>query len=588
MYLRALIISRGDGEVIRNIPFHAGLNLIVDETPSGGGRETGNSVGKTTVLKLIDFCLGGDHREIYSDPENKQNEYKLVRDFLVAQRVFATLVLTDNLARADAREVRIERNFLSRKEKIQRIDGQDKTDEQFEEALTDLLLPGHYGRKPTFRQIISHNIRYKDESVSNVIKTLDKYSRADEYETLFLFLLGCDFAHGDEKQAVRAKIEVEEKFRRRLEAQQTKSGYEALLGQVNEDIKKTEARRASLNLNPAFEADMERLNRVKYLINVSSSEISRLELRRDLISETERDMSREEAKIDMPQLRQLYEQATALVGGIQKKFEELVDFHNRMLASKARFIAGELPAINARLETEHARLNTYLAEEKALAEAVTKTDSFSVLEKLVAEQNLLFQKKGDYEKTIAQIGAVESTLSELNNRLTAIDATIFSDAFAERLKEQLTKFNRYFGTVSEELYGERYALKADIKTGKGRRVYEFQSFNTNFSSGKKQGEISCFDIAYSLFADDEGIPVFHFLLNDKKELMHDNQLIKIARLVNARGIQFVASILQDKLPEELKDERFVVLRLSQSDKLFRIEPARGRYHDEGGLSRGFR
>lgn len=574
MFLRALIISRGDGEIIRNVPFHAGLNLIVDETPSGGGRETGNSVGKTTVLKLIDFCLGGDHREIYSDPENKLNEYKLVRDFLVAQRVLITLVLTDDLARADAREVWIERNFLNRKEKIQRIDGQDKTDDQFEEALTDLLLPGHYGRKPTFRQIISHNIRYKDESVANVIKTLDKYSRADEYETLFLFLLGCDFAQGDEKQAVRAKIEVEEKFRRRLEAQQTKSGYEALLGQVNEDIKKTEARRATLNLNPTFEADMERLNRVKYLINVSSSEISQLELRRDLISETERDMAREEAKIDMAQLRQLYEQATALVGGIQKKFEELVEFHNRMLASRARFIAGELPAINARLETERARLNMYLAEEKALAEAVTKTDSFSVLEKLVAEQNLLFQKKGDYEKTIAQIGAVESTLSELNRKLTAIDATLFSDAFAERLKEQLTKFNRYFGAVSEELYGERYALKADTKTVKGRRVYEFQSFNTNFSSGKKQGEISCFDIAYSLFADDEGIPVFHFLLNDKKELMHDNQLIKIARLVNARGIQFVASILQDKLPEELKDGRFVVLRLSQSDKLFRIEATR--------------
>jgi len=135
----------------------------------------------------------------------------------------------------------------------------------------------------------------------------------------------------------------------------------------------------------------------------------------------------------------------------------------------------------------------------------------------------------------------------------------------------LIKFNRYFAAVSEELYGERYALKADTKTVKGRRVYEFQSFNTNFSSGKKQGEISCFDIAYTLFADDEDIPVFHFLLNDKKELMHDNQLLKIAQLVNARGIQFVASILQDKLPDELKDEHFIVLRLSPADKLFRIE-----------------
>ena len=93
---------------------------------------------------------------------------------------------------------------------------------------------------------------------------------------------------------------------------------------------------------------------------------------------------------------------------------------------------------------------------------------------------------------------------------------------------------------------------------------------TNFSSGKKQGEISCFDIAYTLFADEENIPCFHFLLNDKKELMHDNQLLKIAHLVNNKGIQFVASILKDKLPEELNREEYFVVKLSQRDKLFKI------------------
>jgi hypothetical protein len=201
---------------------------------------------------------------------------------------------------------------------------------------------------------------------------------------------------------------------------------------------------------------------------------------------------------------------------------------------------------------------------------LTKTDSFSALERLIAEQNVLFQRKGDYEKTIQQIETVDGTLEALNRELAEIDDELFSDAFATRLREQLNKFNRYFAAVSDELYGERYALKADMKTVKGRRLYEFQCFNTNFSSGKKQGEISCFDIAYTLFADDEGIPVFHFLLNDKKELMHDNQLVKIARLVNERGIQFVASILKDKLPDELKDDRYIVLRLSQADKLFRI------------------
>ncbi len=63
----------------------------------------------------------------------------------------------------------------------------------------------------------------------------------------------------------------------------------------------------------------------------------------------------------------------------------------------------------------------------------------------------------------------------------------------------------------------------------------------------------------------------HFLLNDKKELMHDNQLVKIAELVNKNGIQFIASILKDKLPDELNNEDYFIVKLSENDKLFRIE-----------------
>jgi len=159
--------------------------------------------------------------------------------------------------------------------------------------------------------------------------------------------------------------------------------------------------------------------------------------------------------------------------------------------------------------------------------------------------------------------------------LEAIDNALFSEEFEQKIKEQVNKFNRYFASISQELYGEQYALKVDPTVNrKGQRLYKFSGFDTNLanlSSGKKQGEISCFDIAYTMFADEENIPCLHFLLNDKKELMHDNQLLKIARLVNSKGIQFVASILRDKLPEELNREEYFVVKLSQGDKLFRIE-----------------
>ena len=55
MFLKSLDIKNGD-VLIREISFHKGINLIVDETKPENKTESGNSVGKTTVLRLIDFC----------------------------------------------------------------------------------------------------------------------------------------------------------------------------------------------------------------------------------------------------------------------------------------------------------------------------------------------------------------------------------------------------------------------------------------------------------------------------------------------------------------------------------------------------
>ena len=61
--------------------------------------------------------------------------------------------------------------------------------------------------------MIAHNIRYKDLSINNTLKNLDRYTRDDEYETLYLFLFGCDFEQGDTKQELRSQIDIEESSR---------------------------------------------------------------------------------------------------------------------------------------------------------------------------------------------------------------------------------------------------------------------------------------------------------------------------------------------------------------------------------------
>jgi len=546
--------------------------LIVDETPVSHDKETGNNVGKTTVLMLIDFCLGANAKHIYTDPENKKEEHKLVKNFLINNKVLITLILKEDLSNEGSREFCIERNFLPRKQKIQRINGEDKTDIEFEEALTNMLFPGHYGKKPTFRQIISHNIRYNDLSINNTLKTLDRYTRDDEYETLYLFLLGCDFEKGDVKQELLSQIRLEQTFKSRLEKEQTKSAYETALSILEQEITLLDRRKSSFNLNENLESDLDKLNQVRYQMNLISSEIGKLRIRRDLIHETEKDISSGVSNIDLQQLQLIYNQAITRISSIQKSFEDLCQFHNQMIAEKVKYIVKDLPKLDADINSKSKHLRRLLQEEAALTLAISRSESFEELEKVITELNEQYRKKGEYENIISQLTLAEENLEKLNRRLNDIDDSLFSQSVEYKIKEQVNKFNKHFSAISYKLYGEHYALKVDpVVNNKGQRLYKFSAFNTNFSSGKKQGEISCFDIAYTLFADEENIPCLHFLLNDKKELMHDNQLLKIAQLVNDIGIQFVASILKDKLPEELNREDYFVLKLSQKDKLFRIE-----------------
>lgn len=188
------------------------------------------------------------------------------------------------------------------------------------------------------------------------------------------------------------------------------------------------------------------------------------------------------------------------------------------------------------------------------------------------KRNDKYRIKGEYESIITQLEEVESNIEDLNKEIKAIDDFLFSNDFEEVLKVQIKKFNKYFSAISSELYGEKYALTYDKVINKNNQlVYKFSSFNANMSSGKKQGEILCFDLAYILFADEEKIPALHFLLNDKKELMHDNQLNKVADFVSKKNIQLVVSILKDKLPEGLVNRGNIVVELSQESKLFKIE-----------------
>lgn len=97
MLIHRLIVrkTKPEIEIIRDISFnHKGLSLIVDNT-SDSAKDSGNNVGKTTVVKIIDLCLGAKSvRSLYFDVDTKSENHE-IREFLMEHKVEAELILVD-------------------------------------------------------------------------------------------------------------------------------------------------------------------------------------------------------------------------------------------------------------------------------------------------------------------------------------------------------------------------------------------------------------------------------------------------------------------------------------------------------------
>lgn len=568
MYLSKLTIS-SPGKVIRDIEFHKGLNLIVDETPENT-TGTGNNVGKTTVLRLIDYCLGGDVDGIYRNPEDKHESYALVKDFLIGNNVIVTLILVDDLD-TPSKKVVIERDFKTGRSSLIRINGKDVTRKDFVAELESAIFPEVKTETPSFRQIIAHNIRIDNLRLENTLKTLTM-GKNEEYEALYLFMFGCPNDSAARKTQLAQELDTEKKYKRRMERNRSKNEYKAALSVIESDIEKLIERKDNLNINENLQLDINSLNALRAQINKVTSRTSLLSLRRELINETVESFDKQNFGEDVVQLEMIYKQASAYVPKMQRTFKELVDFHNTMLENKKAFVAQELPSIQEEIESLSVELERLKEKETVMAEKVLKSDTYDELEGIIVQLSELSRRKGEFESYISQIESAEKAIKEKCEEMKKIDDGLFTADFAQRLESQRDKFNKIFSEVSHEIYDEQYIISYEVDTQKGNQLYKFHITDVaNFSSGKKQGEISCFDIAYTVFADQEGIPCLHFILNDKKELVHGNQLNKFAEAVNKYNVQFVCSMLYDKLPSGLRKDEHVVVRLSQDSKLFRIE-----------------
>lgn len=566
MFLKILKIENGDS-LIREISFHTGINLIVDDTHTSDKKESGNNVGKTTVLRLIDFCLAGKGENIYKDSEFKdKSNNDIIEKFLKENNIIITLILKEDLDITSSKEITIRRNFLSRKQKIIEIDGEEFGIDEFPKKLKEIIFNSR-NLKPTFRQIISKNIRDEKNRLQNTVKVLHPTTTMEEYEALYLFWLGIPSDNSDRKQKILSQIKIEENLQKRLRKESNYSRIEQALIIINRNISELEEKKNSFNLNENFEKDLEELNVAKKEINKLSTQISQLQLRKELVLESKLELEKEIVEVNTDQIQSLYNEAKVLIPDLQKTFVDTLSFHNKMIQQKLEFILKELPTIEENIKELKRLLDTFREKEKSYTSVLQKAGALEELQKIIEDLNLTYEKRGNLEEQKRMWDSSISTQESLSSELDSINLGI--DSKDELINERITIFNRYFSDISSRLYNEQFILSPD----KNDRGYELNisSISGNLGTGKKKGQIAAFDLAYILFAQEIGIDYLHFIMHDQIENVHDNQITSLlTEIVSSINCQYILPILQDKLPSDIEVEQYITLSLSQSDKLFKV------------------
>lgn len=581
MYLKYLSIKDKDNNPIQHVEFKKGINIIKGEKSNNTSNTKTNSLGKTTLLRCVDFCLAGKWSSFVFDKELKDTKNNTVFNFLKETLPSFELVLADTLENKVTKTLKITRSLtINQKAKKETsffstnnfINGELVSEAIFEEKIKKMLFD-FQGDKPSLRQLTPKFIRTSDHQISNIIKYLHPSTSSFEYELLHLFLF--DFPKMD---IIHERTNIEHTIgSKSQEFKYLNNTLSTGKREIN-DVKKIEllelkSKYDSFQISKEYDHENDALNKIQEKINKTKAHINELLLDKDVWEKRLAEMLSKSNSIDTQTIEYIYKEAQIYNIDIQKKFEETVIFHQKMIENEVEFIKKSVSkskeAINS-LELEHAKL----AEEySVLLNQLAKTGSLTEYTNLGHQINELTKEIAETESLISQREKTSEELASLKQQFNNL--TIKIEDILEKMRIKITIFNRYFSEYSKILTDDSYYIVVNKdKLQHFTLIPSCERNDSNIGDGSKQSVIIAFDLAYVAFANDHTINLTrpHFFTQDKIEIIDVNILDRLINLINRVDCQFIFPIISDKLdgiPDF--DDSNIILTLSEDNKFFNIE-----------------
>lgn len=561
MKLNRLTITE-NGSQCRIIKFEDGLNLITNDKDIG---RTGNSVGKSTLSRVIDFMLLGSIEPIYFDDEYARPNVQ-IESFFKESDVQCELSFTDHW---DVYHVLV-RNFAIDKDEFFSVDGNVLDKDEYEKLLLSLFF-GIETSRPSLRLLAPKFIRNDSHKMLNTSHFLDARSKNNDYSELFLFLFGFnDTSLLTQRRTASNAVSRIRKRRAALNSILKDQKIKSSLKTKKREVESLELNILSIDFSPEHDNPIELLHQIQTQEDLLNNAVFGATLKIDNIKETVKQLDQRGGNYLVSELKAIYEFAGVSIEKVSRSFEETLAFHDNLVNKKRNYVESELPQLNRSLEDLKNQLKVQQNRKHGVFAAMRTRENIDKITTNIKELGALKNELGKLEGMIEQQEAAQSGLTEAIEYLNVILELISKQI--DKVNDFEASFSKHFAEITKVTHDEEYRFTLNFNETEGTCEPLIENQSANPEGGKKKAEVIAFDFAYIKACDELGLNRPSFVLHDIIEDIDQKQIEDIFRLAQALPGQQIVSVLSDKFSEKTyrKYRNASVLLLSEDNKFFNI------------------
>ena len=576
------------------IEFEDGLNVVIAEIrlPENQDRDTHN-LGKTTLGKIIDFCLLMKKSKkffLFEYPEHFEDFV-----FYVELKLIDDSYLTLRRSVRDATLISFKRHVMSVDFLENDVDDWDHEDVTFDRAkqMLDSMLDLQVAKPWDFRRGLGYLIRGQDD-YTDIFKLASFAGAHSQWKPFLAHMLGFNSANVtcfyDQEKALSEetlKLKTIE-----LELAGLEGNASKVEGLLQLKRKESEERAKLLDRFDFKNAD---LRKTESLVDEIDSQIAELNKRRYSLKHSKKKISdtleRDQIVFDPEKATELFREANVFFEGqIKKDFEQLIEFNRSITSERLKYLREELKEIKLELTNINNRLEELSSKRSGSLAFLSSTDVFRKFKQLSEDQTRMLSDIATLERQkefLARMQVLRNSIRTIGDEKDRFRDEIQIDVEAKNTDEEsvFSRIRFYFNDIVNEVI-DRHALLSVQLNGEDHLEFAGEILNetghtTSASSGNSYKKLLCiaFDLAvlrarldqrFSRFAFHDG--VFETLDPRKK-----SKLLKVIRHYTELGLQLIVTTLDSDLPPSDNDESV----FSETEVVLRL-------HDEGIEGRLFK